>query len=265
MNERYMTITPWPDTRKFRAKIIGLQCMLMMDKAAAAWTQQRGQPHPLLFLFPSHMLCVVVLLVNQWPPTVFLTAKNSVCCWEHRLRHHLKRWDNQLLSREQNLSLASTKRWSLAWRWSSFQNSNLTDVLILREEFQIVIKGYKILRDWLKKKFQVCQESNEHLSIQSLCEQQRQKTSQRISFFLSGKLKNTIMNVKTRRLRFISNDNSFIFLQNKVAFPSLSYCGIKMRHLSAKQNFALIVFLAKSDPQRQSIEANVLLCCFWVA
>ena len=35
MNERYMTITPWPDTRKFRAKIIGLQCMLMTDKAAA--------------------------------------------------------------------------------------------------------------------------------------------------------------------------------------------------------------------------------------
>ena len=59
-------------------------------------------------------------------------------------------------------------------------------------------------------------------NIQSLCEQQRQKTSQRISFFrlLSGKLKNTIMNVKTRRLRFIFNDNSFIFLQNKVAFPS---------------------------------------------
>ena len=79
------------------------------------------------------------------------------------------------------------------------------------------------MRDWLKKKFEVCrQESNEHLSIQSLCEQQRQKTSQRISFFrlLSGKLKNTIMNVKTRRLRFIFNDNSFIFLQNKVAFPS---------------------------------------------
>ena len=37
---------------------------------------------------------------------------------------------------------------------------------------------------------------------------------------LSEKLKNSIMNVKTRRLRFIFNDNSFIFLQNKVAFPS---------------------------------------------
>ena len=111
----------------------------LLDYNACSWRtrqqpeQQRGQdekkrrPHPSSIILPPHVVCgsFALLLVNQWPPTVFLTAKNSVCCWEHMLRHHRKRWDNQLLSWEQNLSLASTRSSSWALRWSSFPKPKL--------------------------------------------------------------------------------------------------------------------------------------------
>ena len=61
MNERYMTITPWPDTRKFRAKIIGLQCMLMTDKAAtrtAKGSRRKEEETPSILYYSSPTCCV---------------------------------------------------------------------------------------------------------------------------------------------------------------------------------------------------------------